>query len=206
MAKHEIIKTRHIKQWLMPLLLLVCACILYLYDNKVVNILQFDRQQIEQQQYWRLLSGNLLHTNLWHLLFNLAGLLMLTHLFGRLIGIIHFISFSIVNFVCVGALLYLFSPEIIRYVGLSGYLHGLFVLGCLVEIHQGRLSSLLLLAGIAAKVGWEIYHGASEQMAVLIDASVATDAHLYGALAALPWFGAYWLICQFKRKYSLLSQ
>jgi len=161
---------------------------MFVFEQQLLATLQFDRSMIEQGQYWRLLTGNLFHTNGWHLLFNLAGLLMLIQLFGRDIKPLQFVLFSVINATMVGILLYLFSPDIELYVGLSGYLHGLFVLGCLVEISHGRLTSYLLLGGIAAKIGWESFYGSNEQMTLLIEATVATDAHLFGALAALPLF------------------
>jgi len=163
------------------------------FEQHLLVSMQFDRSMIAEGEYWRLFTGNLFHTNGWHLLFNIAGLLMLTQIFGRDLKPLHFVVFSIVNAALVGLSLYLFSPNIHLYVGLSGYLHGLFVLGCLIEIANGRRSSYLLLAGITAKITWENFYGSSEQMASLIDANVATDAHLYGALAAVPWFVLYWL-------------
>lgn len=177
-----------IKQWIMPVLLTLVTCLMFALQDALLVPLQFDRAMIAQGELWRLFTGNLFHTNSWHLLFNLLGLLMLSQLFGRLIKPLHFALFTLLNGSAVGVLLYLFCPEIELYVGLSGYLHGLFVLGCLLEIHQGRQSSYLLLAGVAIKVGWETYYGSSEQMTVLINATVATDAHLFGALAALPLF------------------
>jgi len=181
-------------QWLLPLLLTMVTCLLAWFEQSLLATFQFDRGLISQGEYWRLLTGNFFHTNAWHLLFNLAGLLMLTHLFGRAIKPLYFLSFTLVNATLVGILLYVLSPDIERYVGLSGYLHGLFVVGCLIEIANGRLSSYFLLIGVALKIGWESFFGANEQMTILIDATVATDAHLFGALAALPWFTVHFLI------------
>jgi len=185
------------QQWMLPLTLTLLACALFALQPSLLDGWQFDRSAIEQGEYWRLFTGNLFHTNSWHLFFNLLGLLMLTQLFGRDISPLHFGLFSIANASLVGTLLYLYSPTIELYVGLSGYLHGLFVLGCLVEIRAGRRSSYLLLGGIAAKIGWETFYGASQQMTVLINAQVATDAHLFGALGALPLFALYCLVKRF---------
>ena len=77
------------------------------------------------------------------------------------------------------------------------------MLGCLLEIAAGQRSSYLLLLGVIAKIGWETYSGASEQMSLLINATVATDAHLYGALAALPLFALYQLSAKFKKDSAL---
>lgn len=203
MLNSSIISSVLLKQWLMPTLLTLLGGLLFLMQDSLLVPLQFDRQMIAQGEFWRLFTGNLFHTNSWHLVFNLAGLLMLSQLFGRLISPLHFILFTLLNSTAVGGLLYLFCPEIELYVGLSGYLHGLFVLGCLLEIQQGRQSSYLLLAAVIAKIGWEAYYGSSEQMSMMINATVATEAHLFGASAALPLFACY---CMFNRKTPLTKQ
>ena len=177
-----------IKQWLPSLLLASLSTLLFLNQDALLPLLEFSRDAINQGQWWRLFSGNLMHTNHWHLLFNIVGLLMLTHLFSRLFSKRHFVIFSTINAGLVGLMLFLFNQDIFYYVGLSGYLHGLFVYGCLVEIKQGMKSSWLLLAGVSVKIAYEKFYGASTQMSELINASVATDAHLYGALIALPQF------------------
>ena len=186
------------QQWLLPMLLTLVAVVLFVLPQSIATSLEYNRDLIGQGQWWRLFSGNLLHTNGWHLLFNLGGLLMLTQLFGRDIKPLHFTLFTLINATCVGILLWFFSPDIEIYVGLSGYLHGLFILGCLIEISNGRRSSYLLLFGVSGKIGWETFNGSSEEMTALINAQVATDAHLFGALAALPLFAIYWLWFKFK--------
>jgi len=169
------------------------AMVLALFQPVVQPVLEFNRELISNGQYWRLLTGNFLHTNGWHLLFNLAGLVLLHLLFGQYYSARSLLGFTIINASSVGLLLYFFSPDIAYYVGLSGYLHGLFVIGCLSEIDNGIKTSYLLLGAIAAKIYYEQTAGASAQMSELINANVAVDAHLYGAIAALPMFLVYWL-------------
>jgi len=177
-----------IQQWLCPILLALVSAALYLFQQTALPLLEFSRDAITQGQWWRLLSGNIMHTNHWHLLLNIAGLFMLTHIFGRLLSLRHFLIFGVGNAALVGVMLYYFSTDIDYYVGLSGYLHGLFVYGCLIEIKQGMKTSWLLLGGVVLKIGYETLYGASTDMSELINASVATDAHLFGAMVALPQF------------------
>jgi len=160
--------------------------------------LEFNRELINNGELWRLLTGNFLHTNSWHLLFNVAGLVLLQLLFGQYFTAKALVWFTVINASAVGLLLFYFSPDIIYYVGLSGYLHGLFVAGCLREIQSGIKTSYLLLFGVTGKIYYEQTSGASAQMSELINANVAVDAHLYGAIAALPMFGAYWLYRRIK--------
>jgi rhomboid family GlyGly-CTERM serine protease len=168
--------------------LMIASAILYFFQTHSLPLLEFSREAITNGEYWRLLTGNIMHTNHWHLIFNVAGLILLTHLFHRLMSNLHFMVFSVVNASLVGLMLYTLIPTIEYYVGLSGYLHGLFVYGCLIEIYKGRTSSWLLLIGVCVKIGYETFYGASEEMSELINASVATDAHLFGAVLAVPQF------------------
>ena len=69
------------------------------------------------------------------------------------------------------------------YVGLSGTLHGLFGLFALREALNGRKSSWLLVLGLVAKIAWEQLIGPSSTTGELINARVAIEAHLAGALA-----------------------
>lgn len=110
---------------------------------------------------------------------NLAGLWIISYLFQpnkkQLINALLFIS------LVTGVALLFSSIQI--YVGLSGTLHGLFSLFALREALNGRNSSWLLVLGLIAKIAWEQFVGASSTTGELINARVAIEAHLAGALA-----------------------
>lgn len=78
--------------WLALSVSLLCA-LLYvggLFTPSIDNLLAYRRSAISDGQWWRLITGNLLHTNHWHLLMNLAGLwvlLFLHHFHYRLRGL-----------------------------------------------------------------------------------------------------------------------
>ncbi|WP_227006676.1 rhombosortase [Shewanella donghaensis] len=149
---------------------------------------------IGQGEWWRIATGNILHTNLWHLLMNLAGFWVILFLhevhykrhYFKLVSL--FISLAILE----GLGLYLFFPELKGYVGLSGLLHGLFTFGALLDIRRGYKSGYLLLLGVFAKVSYEMYFGASEGVSELINARVATESHLIGVISGL-FCGLVWL-------------
>ncbi|MFM2609616.1 rhombosortase [Vibrio chagasii] len=139
----------------------------------------WDKSAIVDGQWWRILTGNFSHTNYSHLLMNLAGLWIISYLFQptrkQLISALVLIS------LVTGLALLLSSIQI--YVGLSGTLHGLFGLFALREALNGRKSSWLLVAGLIAKIAWEQFVGPSSTTGELINARVAIEAHLAGALA-----------------------
>ena len=110
---------------------------------------------------------------------NLAGLWIISYLFQptrkQLTSALVLIS------LVTGLALLLSSIQI--YVGLSGTLHGLFGLFALSEALNGRKSSWLLVLGLVAKIAWEQLIGPSSTTGELINARVAIEAHLAGALA-----------------------
>lgn len=120
----------------MPLIIALLSSGLFLFQDHSLSLLEFNRNAINNGEWWRILTGNLMHSNHWHLLLNLGGLLLATLLIGHLLSWRHFLALTISNGVMVSLLIYWFNPDTIYYVGLSGYLHGLFIYGALVGISQ----------------------------------------------------------------------
>ena len=173
---------KHFQPYLLLALLLACLAIL---PEPLQQWLSYQRTAIEHGQLWRLLSGHLLHSNVWHLAMNLAGLLLAmllhSHYYPPRYTLINWLGCAVL----ISMLLYCFSPEIGLYVGLSGVLHAMLTLGAIKDIQLKQPTGALLLAGLLAKVAWEQWQGPDADLADLINASVAIDAHLYGVLAGL---------------------
>lgn len=170
----------------LPYLLLAALLLtLALLPEPVTELLQYQRTSVEQGQLWRLISGHLLHSNYWHLLMNLAGILLVMLLHGSYWRwqslLLQWFSAALL----ISTALYLFSPGIGIYVGLSGLLHAMLTLGALKDIQLKMKTGWLLLAGLIVKVGVEQWHGPDQALAELINASVATDAHLFGVISGL---------------------
>lgn len=149
------------------------------------DLFSYRRSAIVDGQWWRLVTGNLLHTNHWHLLMNLAGLwvvLFLHHFHYSVKGL----SF-LFALLCLleGLGLYLGYPQLLAYVGLSGMLHGLFAYGVVRDIQCRMHSGYLLLLGVIIKVGHEQFYGASANVTAMIAARVAIEAHLVGLICGL---------------------
>ena len=149
------------------------------------QVLRYNRADISNSQYWRLFTGHLLHSNNWHLLMNLAGLLLAMLLHGSYYrGNMLTLQWLLCS-LAISLALYYYSPQIHIYVGLSGLLHAMLTLGALKDIQLKQPTGALLLAGLLAKVAWEQWQGPDADLADLINAQVAIDAHLYGVLAGL---------------------
>ncbi|PTA50360.1 rhombosortase [Shewanella morhuae] len=173
--------------WLALVISLICAGLYLagLTSPTIDNVLAYNRGAINGGEWWRLVSGNLLHTNQWHLLMNLAGLwvvLFLHHFHYHLKGL-STLFFILCLFEGIG--LYVGYPQLLGYVGLSGMLHGLFVYGAVQDIVHKLRSGYVLLIGVIIKVGYEQLYGASSDVTAMIGARVATEAHLVGLVCGL---------------------
>ncbi|NKF52582.1 rhombosortase [Shewanella sp. WXL01] len=169
----------------------------------VSNTLAYRRDKIEFWQVWRLVTGNFLHTNLWHLLMNLAGLWIIVFLheihYKHHVEKLVLLIFSLCLFEGVG--LFFLYPDLNGFVGLSGILHGLFAFGAIMDVRKGFRSGYLLLIGVIMKVMYEQYFGSLQGMSSLIEARVATESHFVGLFVGIA-IGLFWLPLanRFKRR------
>lgn len=157
-------------------------------------IFNYQHSAIANGQIWRLFTGNLLHTNAWHLGMNLAGLWVIVFLHeihyryhvGKLILL--FCSLCLME----GLGLFNFYPSVSAYVGLSGVLHGLFAFGAVMDIRKGFRSGYLLVLGVIAKVMYEQYFGADAGLSELINARVSIESHLVGMISGFICAIVWW--------------
>ncbi|QIZ76325.1 rhombosortase [Ferrimonas lipolytica] len=187
-------------QLALPLSLCFMALILATMPELKDN-LDWSRVDIEQGQYWRLVTGHLLHTNSYHLWMNLGGLWLIFGLHQPYYGdrTIWLVTLAMMLIISTG--IYVWVADTWRYVGLSGLLHGLFTWGALLDIKCQWRSGWLLLAGVIAKVSWENVVGANASTTALIDSRIAVESHLLGVIAALVLFllfqlTNYWRNCR----------
>lgn len=183
-----------------PLIVGIIALVLYLFEPASNALLAYDRYALQGWETWRVITGNLVHTNGYHLLLNLAGLTLLWLLFAEHFSIFLFLKIFI--WCCLGTSLgiYWYSPDLIWYAGLSGALHGVFAWGACRDITKNIFSGWLLLLGVLVKVIYEQIAGSATSMAELIDANVAVDAHLYGTVSGILLFTVMYTIPLMKRQ------
>lgn len=155
------------------------------FPQSLRQILRYDRAAISDGELWRIITGHLAHLGWSHLAMNVAGLCLITYIFAPPGKVWVWTAWMFVTALATSAGMYFFSPQLSFYVGLSGVLHGMIVIGALRWIRQGDFMGLFVLIIIVAKIAWEQLFGAlplSQQMA---GGPVAVDAHLWGALGGL---------------------
>ena len=151
--------------------------------------LWYARDAVAGGEYWRLLTGNLVHLGWRHLALNVGALLLGIWVFYPARTPVGWIVAQLVCSISSALGLYLFNPEVPWCVGMSGALHGLLIIGALDWIRQGdRLGWGLLIIWIV-KLGWEQFNGAVPLSAETIGSPVITAAHLWGAVGGFLFAG-----------------
>lgn len=148
--------------------------------------LRFERSAIADGELWRLITGHWVHLGWSHFLLNVVTLGILWGFARDLVRPFWWVLLW--GGLCVSGGLWVWTPGLDGYVGLSGALHTLFVVGGLQLLARGeyRLGVVLGLA-IAFKLGHEQMHGALPSSEYLSGGPVIVDAHLYGAIGGLVW-------------------
>ncbi len=162
--------------------------------------LLFLRENIQQGELWRIWTGNLVHSNYYHLALNLAGFWVFLLLFKEVMNSTKLFITLLLLISGVGIGLYIFNPELYWYAGLSGALYGLFIVGAFYAlIDKDYLTGLSIIIIIPSKIIWDYVHNSGQSNADLIGVPVSTDSHIYGIATAFI-IGVFILLKYFYRK------
>lgn len=174
-----------------PLGLALSMLVLEVLGGPVRRALEFDRDAIIAGQGWRLISGHFVHLGFYHLVLNLIGLAALVLLSERRVSVHEWCRRLLVLSLATSAALLLFVPTLTTYVGLSGVMHGLFVLTLAPQAVRGDRLAQLALLYLFAKLLWEWHAGAPIAVERAVGGHVVTQAHLFGTLAAVVYGYAF---------------
>lgn len=156
--------------------------------------LRYDRAAIAAGQWWRLLTGQVVHAGARHAALNIAGLLAVLAAFGRLAPWRHWAVAGLAAALGVGGGLFLLQPGLGWYVGASGWLYGLVAAAGVFAIARRRwVDALAAGAVIAVRVALALLGQGDYSPGALADIGVPVveAAHWYGAAAGAA--AAAWL-------------
>lgn len=172
--------------WLPPLVLMLLVLALGVGGERVTDALRYDRVAIAAGEWWRLLSGNFVHLGWWHLFLNEIGVVVLVLLCPDRLSWAVWGRRLLLLGLGMSLGLYWMVPSVRWYVGLSGVMHGLFVLGLGRQVWVRKdLIAAGCLAYLVGKIAWELASGVPVSDEAAIGGSVLVESHLYGTLSAL---------------------
>ncbi len=151
-----------------------------------VDWLQFTRTNIDMGQWWRFLTANLVHLTWRHFAMNALALIAIFALYSNTLNVKAMFLVFLLSCLSVTTGIWVFSPEIHWYVGLSGALHGLLVTLIIVDfvVHRSWFSIFLMLA-VIAKLIWEGMMGPLPGSESSAGGPVVVQAHFYGFVGGL---------------------
>ena len=170
-------------------------------DAIVFDALSLAPTKVSAGEYWRLLTGNLVHFGWLHTLTNAAALLLCVLAFFADYSLKKFSLLLLWCGASVGVGIYIFNPEYSPYAGLSGAIHGLIVAGLLLTRGYPVWIRVIALGLVTAKLIQENSAGyEATDLQALLPVAVAVESHLYGALAGLVFAGSDYFLQRLKRK------
>jgi rhomboid family GlyGly-CTERM serine protease len=189
--------------WLPPLALMALILALGLGGEPVRAALRYDAPAIASGEWWRLLTGNFVHLGWWHLFLNEMGLLVLVLLCPERLSWAVWARRVVLLGIGMSLGLYFLVPTTRWYVGMSGVIHGLFLLGLVrPALRERDLIAAGCIAYLVGKILWELHAGAPVSDEQAIGGKVLVESHLYGTLSAVAYgliFGAFTRTETFRR-------
>lgn len=149
-------------------------------------------------QPWRLITAHWVHLGWRHYLLNMLAFLFLPLVFPH-IRICSLIACLVLLPVFISLCFYQWLPGLHSYVGLSGVLHGMYVLAALQSALRAgeRKFAVMVLCLIALKLLWEKLFGSESE--AFLQAPVVIEAHQFGAAGGIILAVICYVCCQLKR-------
>ena len=172
------------ESWVVVALLVVCT-LLAVGGDGLREVGRYEREAIESGEYWRLVSGHLVHLGFGHLWPNLAATAVIGLLFEGVFRNADWLRVAAASAAAIDLGLYALEPQVLWYVGLSGVLHGYVAAGALALLVRRDKLGVVLAIGVAAKLIFEQVSGPVPFTAQSVGGPVVVAAHLYGVVGGL---------------------
>lgn len=152
----------------------------------------WDRDALDQGEFWRLATGHFVHLGWSHLALNVAGLSLVAWITGKTFSVPQWLAIAALTLAVIDAGFWYVYDGLDWYVGLSGLLHGLLVAGLFVGTIRGDREAMALGVLVIGKLAWEQVAGPLPGSESTSGGAVIVDAHLYGAVGGLLGALVFW--------------
>jgi rhomboid family GlyGly-CTERM serine protease len=171
----------HMQPWLPWCLLLAVCAVLQLAGG--YPALRLELPPVHCEWVYRIFTCHLVHLTARHWLYNSLALLIIAWIFVRQFHWPVWLMTYCISSLAVSLGLLLFPDDLHSYAGLSGLLHGLFTMGCLLLYPQQARLALVLGMLMLIKLVLEQFFGSL--MLPTPGFVVASMAHVYGVIGGL---------------------
>lgn len=176
-------KSGWLHRWQLPLILMSLSVCVALAGDGLAEVLRYQRDAIFAGEWWRLLTGHIVHLGWSHLVLNVLGLGLVWALVGHAFSLRIWWWLVVSSLLGISYGLLLWLPGLMWYVGLSGLLHSLLLAGSLQQALRGDREGIALLLIVLAKVSWELWQGPLPGSREAAGGEVVVQAHALGCLS-----------------------
>ncbi len=169
--------------------IVVCAAIFALLQGFEPQLKYIDT--LIPVQPWRAVTAHWVHLGWRHYLLNMLAFLFLPFLFPQT-GIRTLLACLCLLAAFISLCFYLWLPALHSYVGLSGVLHGMYVMAALQSAGHAkeRKFAVVVLCLIVLKLLWEKQFGSESE--AFLQAPVVIEAHQFGAFGGVIFAAIYY--------------
>lgn len=180
------------------LVLLALPILLMLFELQ--TLLRYQSIGTIEQEYWRWLTGHWVHLSWGHLWMNWLALLIIFVSFNDLYSARDWLMLALSMPLLISLQFIFFAEQLVWYVGLSGWLHGLIMICMLQDAKLPKAVRVIFIILLTIKLLWEQVYGALPGSAELAGGNVVVDAHLFGAISGVLVHIAYVLVKQIRKR------
>nr|WP_145545701.1 rhombosortase [Variovorax boronicumulans] len=149
-----------------------------------LQALRYERGAVLQGELWRLWTGHLVHLGWAHWALNALGLLVCALLADTPPAPRALLRQAAALALGISLLFVLLLPQLGHYVGLSGVLYGLFLLGLWPGVRRLDPVAIAALCTIAAWLGAQLIRGPDRHEVALVGGDIIVHAHVFGLTCA----------------------
>jgi rhomboid family GlyGly-CTERM serine protease len=172
--------------WRLPIAIGVLLLVLFAGGAPLTHALRYERAAVLAHEWWRLLTGHLVHADAAHLVWNLLGVGLVWWLFASQYSPRGWLVILLVSTAAIDLGFLAWMPNLGWYVGFSGVLHGMMAAGLLAWLVRSRDPLTAVVAALfIAKLSWEHLVGPLPFTAETIGLPVIHEAHSFGTLGGL---------------------